>query len=95
MLAFPEEIIRAEALDIGMGMRPDLTGQGKGSLYATAVFAFARNNYPYQLHRVTIAEFNDRAQQLCRQAGFVQNSRFVREKDGRPFVIMIHDLSLS
>jgi len=78
----------AEAVDIGMGMRPDLTGQGKGALYAAAVFDYAETHYPQQLQRVTIAEFNQRAQQLSRKFGFVQVARFRREKDKRPFVIM-------
>lgn len=80
-----------EALDIGMGMRPDLTGQGKGAQYAGAVFEFAGTHYPERLYRVTIAEFNERAQQLCRGFGFVQTARFKREKDGRAFVIMVRD----
>lgn len=84
----------ADAVDIGMGMCPDLTGQGNGHLYAAAVFDFARINYPDQLHRVTIAEFNQRAQQLCRKVRFSQVARFVREKDGQPFVIMIRDLKV-
>jgi ribosomal-protein-alanine N-acetyltransferase len=78
-----------EAVDIGMGMRPDLTGQGQGALYAAAVFDFAVAQYPDQKQRVTIAEFNERAQQLCRKFGFVQTERFLREKDDRPFVIMV------
>jgi ribosomal-protein-alanine N-acetyltransferase len=81
-----------EAIDIGMGMRPDLTGQGNGKLYAGAVFDFAKIQYAGQQHRVTIAEFNQRAQQLCRKVGFKQVERFLREKDGRPFVVMIRDL---
>jgi hypothetical protein len=47
-----------EAVDIGMGMRPDLTGKGKGALYAAAVFDFAKTRYSEKRHRVTIAEFN-------------------------------------
>lgn len=79
------------AIDIGVGMRPDLTGQGRGALYATAVFDFATARYPDLPQRVTIAEFNERAQQLCRKFGFVQVARFLREKDERAFVVMIRD----
>lgn len=79
----------AAAIDIGMGMRPDLTGQGQGVLYATAVFDFAQARFPNQAQRVTIAGFNERAQQLCRKFGFATADRFEREKDGRPFVIMV------
>jgi ribosomal-protein-alanine N-acetyltransferase len=84
---------RAAAIDIGMGLRPDLTGQGKGALYAAAVFDFAAIQYPGQ-QRVTIAEFNQRAQQLCRKFGFVQEARFLRETDGRPFVVLTRNIDL-
>lgn len=77
------------AIDIGMGMRPDLTGQGKGALYAAAVFEFAQREYPSLRQRVTIAEFNKRAQQLCRKFGFVQVARFEDERNGRPFIVMV------
>ena len=76
------------ALDIGMGMRPDLTGQGQGAVYAGAVFEFARRQYPDLDHRVTIATFNKRAQRLCQKFGFQISNEFRRLKDGRQFVIM-------
>ena len=81
----------AKAVDIGMGMRPALTGQGHGAEYARAVFDFARTRYSEWQHRVTIAEFNQRAQRLCRGLGFSQVSRFTREGDAKPFIIMIRD----
>ena len=34
-----------EALDIGMGIRPDLTGQGRGKQYAQAVVNYGANRY--------------------------------------------------
>ena len=81
----------AEAIDIGMGLRPALTGKGRGAEYAGAVFDFARMHYSERQHRVTIAEFNQRAQRLCRGFGFSQVSRFSREGDDKPFIIMVRD----
>ena len=81
----------AEAIDIGMGMRPELTSKGHGAEYAGTVFDFARTRYSERQHRVTIAEFNRRAQRLCRRFGFSPVSRFTREGDDKPFIIMVRD----
>ncbi len=80
-----------DGVDIGMGMRPDLTGQGHGRDYADPVFSFAQKRYPQQRQRVTIAEFNHRAQRLCAHFGFVKASQFTKEGDGRPFIIMVRE----
>lgn len=77
-----------EALDIGMGLRPALTGEGNGATYATAVFEFAHRYFSYHFHRVTIAAFNRRAQRLCEHFGFRVSAQFTHAQDGRPFVIM-------
>jgi [ribosomal protein S18]-alanine N-acetyltransferase len=53
------------ALDVRVGMRPDLTGHGKGVGFARAVLDFARRTYAPDAYRVTIATFNRRARQLC------------------------------
>jgi len=79
----------ADALDVGMGMRPDLTGQGRGLTYVKAVLDFARRTFAPTAFRVTTAEFNKRALQMCERAGFRPAQRFQREQDGRVFVVLM------
>ena len=78
----------AEALDIGMGIRPDLIGQGRGKLYARAVARYGTNRYGANQLRVTIAAFNQRAQRVWRQLGFEQVEKFVKMVSGEEFVVM-------
>ena len=78
-----------EALDIGMGMRPDLVGQGRGKQYAQAVAKYGANQYRAQQLRVTIAEFNQRAQRVWEQLGFEQAEKFVKIGTKEVFVVMI------
>jgi len=83
---------RAEALDIGMGVRPDLTGQGEGIRYVRAILDFARETLAPACFRVTIAGFNRRAIQVWSQAGFRPVHTF--EKTGAKedaFVVMIRE----
>lgn len=80
------------ALDIGMGVRPDLTGQGLGDQFLTTAVSFARQTFSPSKLRVTIAVFNKRAQRLCQKAGFVEVDRFESENGGRPFLIFMRDV---
>ncbi len=78
-----------DALDIGLAIRPDLTGQRQGHTYIQAVIAFAWKQFNPPALRVTIAEFNRRAQRVWQKAGFVQVERFGRRLDGYPFLVYI------
>ena len=79
-----------EALDVGLGLRPDLTGQGQGGGYVQAVLDFARHRWAPAAFRVTVAEFNRRAQRVWEKAGFRQVQRFGRTADGMPFVVLVN-----
>jgi ribosomal-protein-alanine N-acetyltransferase len=82
----------AEALDVGMGVRPDLTGRGKGSAYVQAVLDYARRTWAPTAVRVTIAEFNTRAQRVWQKAGLKPVQRFESAHDGRPFLIFVYGI---
>ena len=75
-------------LDIGLMLRPDLTGQGKGIHCARALVGHAACTWAPQAYRVTIAAFNLRAQTVWSRAGFTETARFARLGDGLPFVIL-------
>ena len=74
------------ALDIGLGVRPDLTGQGEGPAFASAVLEFAQRTFTPAMFRVTVAGFNKRALRVWEKAGFNPAQTFCRLPDGRPFV---------
>ncbi|MCA9949901.1 MAG: GNAT family N-acetyltransferase [Anaerolineales bacterium] len=79
----------AEALDIGMGIRPDLTGQGQGHAFITAAINFAVKTYEPTMLRTTVATFNTRAQRLCLRAGFTIVDEFVATTwTKKPFYIL-------
>lgn len=79
----------AEALDIGAGLRPDLTGRGLGGVLIRAILDFAREQQHPAVCRVTIAEFNQRAQRVWQKAGFCPAQTFARESDGQAFVLLV------
>jgi [ribosomal protein S18]-alanine N-acetyltransferase len=77
------------ALDVGLGVRPDLTGQGQGPKYIAAVLNFAQSKFYPILFRVTVAAFNKRALQAWKKAGFQEVQTFQRQADGQPFVVLL------
>ena len=81
------------ALDIGMGVRPDLTGQGHGDVYVKAVIDFANATYRPERLRVTIAAFNSRALKVWGKAGFQMTQKFRGGWENMDFVIMMKDLT--
>lgn len=82
-----------DALDIGMGVRPDLTGHGLGATFAAAVVAFAIAHYAPPRLRVTIAAFNQRAQRVWLGLGFQPVAHFGRTGDGMPFTLFVSSAS--
>jgi RimJ/RimL family protein N-acetyltransferase len=82
----------ADALDIGLGIRPDLTGQGLGGEIVAAIVNFAIKLDEPPALRVTIAAFNQRALRVWQKAGFREVSRFKLEASNEPFVILIRNV---
>jgi len=78
----------AEALDVGLGIRPNLTRRGLGLRVVDAVLNFAQSKFAPILFRVTVAEFNQQALRICEKAGFQPVQRFQRDLDGKHFVVL-------
>ncbi|MCB0046955.1 MAG: GNAT family N-acetyltransferase [Caldilineaceae bacterium] len=80
----------APALDVGVGMRPDLTGSGHGHEFVGAVIAYGAARHRPLVLRATIAEFNERSQRVFSGHGFQPVQRFERiTRPPRDFVVML------
>jgi [ribosomal protein S18]-alanine N-acetyltransferase len=80
-----------DALDVGAGTHPDLTGQGNGHLLLGAILDFGRKTLQPTHFRATVAAVNSRAQRACEKAGYHRVDEFTRESDGREFYILLQD----
>ena len=82
---------RDNCLDVGLGVRPDLTGHGLGHDFASSVVIFGQEEFSPSAFRVTIASFNFRAIRVWRKLGFRHTQIFKRTRDKMNFVVMIKE----
>jgi len=81
-----------DALDVGLGMRPDLTGRGAGLQFVLAGLEFLREERTPVAFRLAVAVENVRAIRVYERAGFVRVTAFSSPVSGggnREFLLML------
>jgi len=78
-------------LDIGLGMRPDLTGRGLGPEFVLAGLHFAEERFSTSSFRLTVASFNVRAVRVYEKVGFEVSTTFGSSTTvgGREWLLML------
>jgi [ribosomal protein S18]-alanine N-acetyltransferase len=79
--------------EIGLGLRPDLTGRGLGESFARACLGFASAALGAQSYTLAVAAFNRRAITVYERAGFREAGRFQHYTNGgvHAFIRMARD----
>jgi len=72
----------AGATEIGLGLRPDLTGRGLGQAFTGAVVDLARLHGAGRI-TLAVAAFNARAIRVYERCGFAERGRHTRRLGGR------------
>ncbi len=80
-----------DALDIGVGMKPELTGQGRGFDFFHAILSHAQDSMSPQRVRLTVASFNRRALRLYERFGFERYTEFADSQYKVPYIILTLD----
>lgn len=76
---------KAGAVDIGLGMKPELTGQGLGLEFFKAGLKFAISQFTPNEITLSVATFNDRAIKVYKKAGFEPGEIFMQDTNGSRF----------
>src|SRR5262249_858975 len=71
-------IRRGTDVELGLAMRPDLTGKGLGVAFVEAGMNFARSRYAPRRFTLDVATFNERARRVYERAGFKPGETFKR-----------------
>ena len=79
---------KKDHLEIGLGMKPDQTGQGLGVNFYQAIEDFARKNFDCQVLQLSVASFNQRALALYQKVGYKKVEAYQQATNGGeyPFV---------
>lgn len=70
-----------DSVEIGLGMKPELTGRGMGLNFFKAGLNFAISKYNPQEITLSVATFNKRAIKVYEKAGFVSANTFMQQDD--------------
>lgn len=69
-------------LEIALGMRPDLTGQGKGYEFLKVCLDFAEARFQPEKITLSVATFNKRAIKVYKRLGFRELETFSQKTNG-------------
>ena len=69
---------KGDALEVGLGLRPDLVGRGLGLAFVRAGVEFGRERFRCRRVILNVASFNERAIKVYERAGFRESGRHVR-----------------
>ena len=79
-------VYKESRVDVGVGMSPVLTGQGKGMEFFESILSYLQRRFPEADMRLSVASFNKRAIKLYQNCGFTQQATF-QSKD-HEFIVM-------
>ncbi|HUL28137.1 MAG TPA: GNAT family protein [Streptosporangiaceae bacterium] len=85
----PGGVYDDSALDTGGGLRPDLTGRGRGREAIQTGLDFGQRQFSPPAFRVTVATFNIRAQRVVTALGFRNIGSFRASTDGRSYEMLV------
>lgn len=73
---------KKDCVDIGLGMKPELTGRGLGFNFLKAGLSYAISKYNPENITLSVATFNERAIKLYKKVGFESTSSFIQDTNG-------------
>ncbi|GEN82742.1 N-acetyltransferase [Sporosarcina luteola] len=72
-------------VDLGLGMKPELTGEGLGLEFLKAGLSYAISKYNPKEITLSVATFNERAIKVYIKAGFEPVATFMQDTNGSRF----------
>ncbi|MFC7060857.1 GNAT family N-acetyltransferase [Halobacillus seohaensis] len=85
---FTAQIVGERTIDIGLGMRPDLTGRGMGQRFIEKGLKYVGEQIPFSEVTLAVASFNKRAIKVYERIGFETVHTFYQKTNGGEFLFV-------
>lgn len=72
----------ADIVDMGVGIKPELTGNGFGVQFILLILDYIKENYSVSTVRLGVAKFNTRAQKVYEKVGFTKTREYQQPTNG-------------
>ncbi|OEH92338.1 GNAT family N-acetyltransferase [Bacillus solimangrovi] len=79
------QLDECNSVDIGLGMKPELTGKGLGNEFLQAGLDYAGKTYTPDKLTLSVATFNKRAIKVYEKVGFYPVKTFMQSTNGSHF----------
>ncbi|WP_207655741.1 GNAT family N-acetyltransferase [Vallitalea okinawensis] len=96
LIGFYSYFYNNEILELGFGMKPQLTGKGLGSEFVFSGIQFAQKHFKYEQDYImlSVAKFNKRAIKAYEKLGFKPVKEFIQETNGGQYEFISMKLDL-
>jgi ribosomal-protein-alanine N-acetyltransferase len=85
LVGFFQFEVEGGTVDVGLGLRPDLTDAGLGLDFLLAGLEFARERFSPTRFTLAVATFNERAIRVYERAGFRRGNVYLHHTNGGEF----------
>ena len=76
LVGFFEFERKGDEIEVGLGLRPDLTGRGLGGSFVRTALAFAEHRWTPASFRLEVATWNERAIRTYEACGFARGEAY-------------------
>lgn len=76
------EVHSVDHIELGLGLRPDLTGQGFGVSFLSQALNYIKTHFSPKIITLAVATFNKRAISLYKKIGFIEKSVYMQNTNG-------------
>ena len=87
--------VTGKTFDIGLGMKPSLTGRGKGAEFLKAAIDFVKSEFLAKKITLSVAVFNQRAIKVYRKMGFEEVGMMMQKTNGSTFEFLNMELNIN